>query len=147
MYEKKTIIGLGSVKFPPEDGKGIKQVCNWASTPENVPLDMCALRSTKSPAHSRSLIRIFTERILDSQVCKDFSCGQNTMWTLTRLRGCAVWFNSWLAEWSESSLGTFWIAKDVWFLHADNKDSGKTARMGAHVSRLISDVAVRLCRH
>ena len=27
------------------------------------------------------------------------------------------------AVWSESSLGSFWIAKDATFLHADNEDS------------------------
>ena len=30
---------------------------------------------------------------------------------------------------SESSLGTFWIALDAKFLHADNEDSDQTARM------------------
>ena len=43
------------------------------------------------PAHSRSLIRIFTVRILDSQGWKVSSCGQRR---LTRLRGCAGWFAS-----------------------------------------------------
>ena len=43
------------------------------------------------PAHSRSLIRIFTERILDSQGCKVSSCGQKT---LIRLHGCAGCFES-----------------------------------------------------
>ena len=31
--------------------------------------------------------------------------------------------------WSESSLGTFWIAKDAKFLHSGNKDSDQTAWM------------------
>ena len=33
------------------------------------------------------------------------------------------------ADWSESSLGAIWIAKDAKFLHADNEDSNQTARM------------------
>ena len=33
------------------------------------------------------------------------------------------------AVWSESSLGTFWIAKNVKFLHAGNEDPDQTARM------------------
>ena len=31
--------------------------------------------------------------------------------------------------WSESSLGTFWIAKGALFLHVDNEDSDQAARM------------------
>ena len=31
------------------------------------------------------------------------------------------------AFWWESSLGTFWLAKDAKFLHADNEDSDQTA--------------------
>ena len=31
------------------------------------------------------------------------------------------------ADWSESSLGAFWIAMDAKFLHADNEDSDQTA--------------------
>ena len=31
--------------------------------------------------------------------------------------------------WSESSLGAFWLAKAVKFLHADNEDSDQTVRM------------------
>ena len=50
------------------------------------------------PAHSSSLIRIFTGHILDSQRCKVTSCGQ---WTL---HGCAGW--------SESSLE----AHVYWFI-------------------------------
>ena len=33
------------------------------------------------PAHPRSLIRIFTGRILDSQGCISFSCGQRRLWS------------------------------------------------------------------
>ena len=42
-------------------------------------------------AHSRSLIRFFTGRILDSQWFKVSSCGQRR---LIRLRRCAGWFDS-----------------------------------------------------
>ena len=35
-----------------------------------------ASEDSDQPAHSRSLIRIFTRRILDSQGCICFSCGQ-----------------------------------------------------------------------
>ena len=31
--------------------------------------------------------------------------------------------------WSESSLGSFWIAKDAKFLHRDKKDANQTAWM------------------
>ena len=30
------------------------------------------------------------------------------------------------ADWSESSLGTFWIAKDAKSIHAENEDSNQT---------------------
>ena len=33
------------------------------------------------------------------------------------------------AVWSEYSLGTFWIAKDAEFLHADNEDIDQFAQM------------------
>ena len=33
------------------------------------------------------------------------------------------------ADWSKSSLGTFWIAKDAKFLHVDNEDSDQTVQM------------------
>ena len=40
-------------------------------------LRTCALsEDSDQTAHSRSLIRIFTGRILDSQGCEDSSCGQ-----------------------------------------------------------------------
>ena len=43
---------------------------------------------------------------------------------------------------SESSLGTFWIAKDAKFLHADNEDSDQTAWM----RRLIWVFVGRTCQ-
>ena len=47
-------------------------------------LRTCVLsEDSDRPAHSRRLIRIFTWRILDSQGCKVFSCGQQK---LIRLR-------------------------------------------------------------
>ena len=50
-------------------------------------------------------------------------------------------FSSACTVWSEFSLGTFWIARDAKFLHADNKEIDLTARLriliwfflGAHV--------------
>ena len=51
-----------------------------------------------------------------------------------RLRICAVW--------SESSLGAYWIAQDPKFLHADNEDSDRTARM----RRLVCVVVGRIYR-
>ena len=46
-----------------------------ASTSENVPSDICAQRRFRSARHSRSLIRIFTGRILwNSQICNVSSC-------------------------------------------------------------------------
>ena len=52
---------------------------------------MCAKPSEDSDqtAHSRSLIQIFTGRILDSQNYEVSSCGRRR---LVRLRGCADWF-------------------------------------------------------
>ena len=44
-------------------------------------------------------------------------------------------FRSACAQWSESSLGEIWIAKDAKFLHADNEDSNPTARIWAFVGR------------
>ena len=55
---------------------------------------MCApSEDSDQPAHSRSLIRIFTGRILDRQECKVSSRGQGR---LIRLCGSAGWFESWL---------------------------------------------------
>ena len=48
---------------------------------ESIPLNMCASEDSDQPAHSRSLIRIFTGRILDSQGCKVSSCGQRRPWS------------------------------------------------------------------
>ena len=45
--------------------------------------------------HSRSLIRIFIGRILDSSGCEDSLCGQ---WRLIRLHWCAGWFESSLGK-------------------------------------------------
>ena len=50
---------------------------------------------TSHEEDSRSLIRVFTGHILDSQGCKVSSSGRG----LIRLRGCACWF--------ESSLGAY----------------------------------------
>ena len=40
-----------------------------------------ACEDSDQPAHSRSLIRIFTRRILDSQGCQASSCGQRRFWS------------------------------------------------------------------
>ena len=45
------------------------------------------------------------------------------------------------AVWSESSLGTFWIARDAKFLHSDNEDSEQTAR----IHRMICVFVMRIC--
>ena len=54
-----------------------------AVTTENVPSEICAKRRFISDyantAHSRSLIRIFTGRILDDQGCKVSSCEQREL--------------------------------------------------------------------
>ena len=50
-----------------------------------VPSDMSRNEDSDQPAHSLSLIRIFTGR----QGCKVLACGQRG---LIRLRGCAGWF-------------------------------------------------------
>ena len=40
-----------------------------------------ASEDSDQPAHSRSLIRILSGRILDSQGCKVSSCGQRRLWS------------------------------------------------------------------
>ena len=42
----------------------------------NVPSDRTPIEDSDQPAHSYSLIRIFTGRILDSQGCNVLLCGQ-----------------------------------------------------------------------
>ena len=43
---------------------------------------MCVpCEDSDQPAHSRSLIRIFTGRILDGQGCRVFSCRQQRLWS------------------------------------------------------------------
>ena len=56
-------------------------------------------------AHSRSLIRIFTGRILDSHGCKVSSWWQKT---LLILRGCAGWFESSLPAHVRRYIFTCW---------------------------------------
>ena len=54
---------------------------NWAACQKTY-LQTCAPREdSDQPAHSRSLIRIFTGRILDSQGCPLSSCGQWRLWS------------------------------------------------------------------
>ena len=57
----------------------VAQTFVWALTSENVPLDMSASEDSDQPAHSRSLIRIFTERTLKSQWYKISSCGKRRL--------------------------------------------------------------------
>ena len=63
---------------------------NRAKTSENLPRDTCAQpENSNQPVLSRSLIRIFLERIVDRKRCKVSSSGQRT---LIRLRGFIVVF-------------------------------------------------------
>ena len=63
----------------------------WSEPPESPPLAYVPSEDSNQPAHSRSLIRIFTGRILDRQWRKVSLCGQRR---LIRLRGCGGWFES-----------------------------------------------------
>ena len=54
------------------------------------------------PAHSRSLIRIFTGRFLDSQVCNVSLCGQRKLWS-----DCADAQADLSLRWAHISEGTF----------------------------------------
>ena len=60
----------------------------WAVTSENVLRTYAPCEDSDQRAHSRSLIRIFTCHILDSQGCKDFF--MRTTKTLIRLRRSAA---------------------------------------------------------
>ena len=62
-------------------------------TPKNILPDMCAQQVSDQPAHSRSLIRIFTGRILDSQGCSFYMRTTNTLIRLgiRRLIWIAIW--------------------------------------------------------
>ena len=57
------------------------RVVTWSSPWENVLRTWRLREDSDQTAHSRSLIRIFTERILDSQACKASSCGQRRLWS------------------------------------------------------------------
>ena len=66
----------------------------------------CAPREdSDQPAHSRSLIRIFTGCILDSQGCKDSSCGQRRLWS-----DCADAQADLSLRWALMSEGMFHVA-------------------------------------
>ena len=54
------------------------------------------------PEHSRRLIRIFIDRILDSQGCKVFSCWQRRLWS-----DCSNAQADLSLRWSHMSKGTF----------------------------------------
>ena len=49
------------------------------------------------------------------------------------------------AQWPESSLGAFWIAKDTKVFHADNEDSNQTARMRSLVRVFVGRTCKKLC--
>ena len=52
----------------------------WTATSKNVALDMCTQWRFRSDcAYSRSLIKILIGRILNSQGCKVYSCGQRRL--------------------------------------------------------------------
>ena len=53
---------------------------------KKVPSDMCASEDSDQTAHSRSLIRIFTERILDSEGCKYNDYSDLTAWMRRLIR-------------------------------------------------------------
>ena len=51
----------------------------WAASSGNVPSAMSHSEDSDQPAHSRSLIRISSERISDGQGCQVSSCGQRRL--------------------------------------------------------------------
>ena len=53
----------------------------------------------------------------------------NGLVKLTMLWTTGPWSASTFAVWSESSLGTFWIAKVAKFLHADSQDTDQIFRL------------------
>ena len=58
-----------------------KSLQNWTATSGNVPSDIFTIENSDQPARLRSLIRIFTRCILDSQWRKVSSCGQRRVWS------------------------------------------------------------------
>ena len=69
---------FGRVVFMcPLESHGIK----CAATTENASRNCAHCKDSDQPAHSRSLIKIFTERILDNQSCKVSSWGQRRLWS------------------------------------------------------------------
>ena len=60
------------------------------------------------PTHSRSLIRIFPWRILDSQGCKDSSCGQQLF-----LSNCSVVQADLSRHWTHKSERTLFHAEVI----------------------------------
>ena len=67
-------------------------VFTWTPTQKTYPRTFAPSEDSDQPAHSRSLIRILTRCILDSQGWELSSCGQLEI--LNRLRSCADWFES-----------------------------------------------------
>ena len=64
----------------------------WTPTSENYFRTCAPSEDSDQPAHSRSLIRIFTGHILDSQWCQVSSCGQQWLirlrWLIWVFVGC-----------------------------------------------------------
>ena len=77
-------------------------VCKWAATQKSHFGTCTPTEDSYQPAHSRSLIKSFPGRILDSQGCKASSCGQR------RLKpGCADAQAGMSLRWADISEGTF----------------------------------------
>ena len=77
-------------------------LCLWAATSGNVPSTREHSEDSDQPAHSRSLIKIFTGQILDSQWSKVSSCGQRRLWS-----DCADAQADLSLRWAHGSEGTF----------------------------------------
>ena len=58
----------------------------WGTTPGKVTADIAPSEDSDQPAHSRSLIRIFTGRILDSHWCWVSSCGHRNYDQTSQMR-------------------------------------------------------------
>ena len=91
----------------------------WSTMLKNIPLDMWIQQGFRSACTFMQSDWNLTRHILDSQrTNKTDMCPAKIQ---IRLHIRAVW--------SESSLGTFWIAKDTMFLHLYKKNSDRSAWM------------------
>ena len=95
----------------------------WARSWENLFVPYGNDREADQSGHSCSLISVFAIHCLD----RSHSMTKPTAWpvrpmkTQTSLGICPVW--------SESSLCTEWVAKDLMFFHANNKDTDQSGQM------------------